>query len=108
MGGRLLIAILLLDTQAVDVDARDIFGRSPIFWAARKGQEDIVRLLLERNATHDFVDEDGQTPLSIAKKKGYKNVVDLSIAKGIREQSLSELVQEHAACRSDIPIAYGC
>ncbi|KAF8848833.1 ankyrin, partial [Acephala macrosclerotiorum] len=40
--GSLAVVRLLLDTQAVDIDARNIAGQSPIFWAAVYGHESIV------------------------------------------------------------------
>jgi len=68
---------LLLDTEAVDINSRSISGRSPIFWAAAGGYEDVVELLLERGANPDIADEDGQTPLSMARKYGHKKVLDM-------------------------------
>jgi ankyrin repeat protein len=75
--GHFAVVKLLLDTQAVDINVRSIAGRSPLFWAAAKGHEDIVRLLLERHANPNFVDKDGQTPLSMAKQNGHDKVIDL-------------------------------
>ena len=42
------IANLLLSKEDVDADARDDYGRSPLSLAAEKGDEALVRLLLER------------------------------------------------------------
>jgi hypothetical protein len=75
--GNLAVVKLLLDTQAVDINSRSIAGRSPLFWAAARGYEGIVRLLLERDANPNFVDENGRTPLSMAKRYGHNKVIDL-------------------------------
>ena len=78
--GNLAIVEILLDTQAVDINSRCKFGRPPMFWAAAGGYEHVVRLLLERKANPNFADEDGQTPLSIAKQNGHYKVVDMLTA----------------------------
>src|SRR5205814_1773512 len=44
--GYLGVVKLLLDTKEVDINSESISGRTPIFWAAAHGHEDIVRLLL--------------------------------------------------------------
>ena len=80
--GNLAVVKLLLNTQAVDINARSTAGQSPMFWAAADGHEGIVRLLLERNANPNFVDKDGQTPLSIAKQNRHSKVVDILTGTG--------------------------
>lgn len=52
---------MLLDTNAVDVNARSTAGQSPIIFAAAYDHKDVVTLL-EANAYASFVDEDGRTP----------------------------------------------
>ncbi|KAH8679043.1 hypothetical protein BGZ60DRAFT_513281 [Tricladium varicosporioides] len=81
--GRLAVVQLLLNTQAVDINAQNIAGKSPIFWAAEQGREDIVKLLLERDANCNLADEDGQTPLSIAKQNRHFKVIDLLTSRSI-------------------------
>ena len=49
--------------------------------AAEKGDERIVKLLLENGAQPDFGDEKGQTPLSRAVETGSAPVVQLLLAK---------------------------
>ena len=49
--------------------------------AAEKGNETVVKLLLENGAQPDFEDEKGQTPLSRAVEKGSVAVVQLLLAK---------------------------
>ena len=39
-----------------DVDARDENGRTPLYWAARKGSPVKVRLLIEKGANTDGID----------------------------------------------------
>lgn len=48
---------------------------APLSWAAKKGHEAIVKLLLEKDAEIEVKDKWGQTPLSWAAKKVREAVV---------------------------------
>ena len=52
--------------------------------AVEKGDERVVKLLLENGAQPDFGDENGQTPLSRAVEKGSVAVVQLLLAKEVK------------------------
>jgi ankyrin repeat protein len=65
--GHIGVVEILLNTETFDVNSRSITGRSPIFWAATKGYESIVELLLKSCANPTCTDDDRQTPLSMAK-----------------------------------------
>jgi hypothetical protein len=65
-----------LDGGTFDLDAVDSGGRSPLWWAAERGNIDIIGRLVRANAAGiDKPDKDGQTPLSIAAKNGNIEVV---------------------------------
>jgi hypothetical protein len=55
----------------------DIYGRSPLSWAAGNGHSAVVKLLLERNAASDSLDISDRTPLSWAAENGHDVVVKL-------------------------------
>ncbi|PVH68556.1 ankyrin, partial [Cadophora sp. DSE1049] len=62
----------------VEVDAKSMFGWTPLWWAARNGHEAIVKLLLETGKVEvDAKDEDGRTPLSWAAENGHEAIVKL-------------------------------
>lgn len=65
----------LLDHGA-DVNAVDLRGFSALHRVAEVGNVELTRLLLERGARHD-VTAQGLTPLSLAEKRGHKEVVNL-------------------------------
>jgi ankyrin repeat protein len=46
-------------------------------WAAEKGDEPIVQLLIEHGAQPDLEDKEGQTPLSRAMEEGNRGIVAL-------------------------------
>jgi ankyrin repeat protein len=52
--------------------------------AAEKGDETVVKLLLEDGARPDFEDEGGQTPLSRAVEGGSVAVLQLLLAKEVK------------------------
>ena len=64
--------------QGAEVDARDRDEQfSALFFAAREGHADVVRLLLEHGATPDFVDADGERPIDFARQEGHSQIVRL-------------------------------
>lgn len=75
------IVQLLLDTNRVDPDAKDKYGRTPLSWAAQVGNEKIVQLLLDTDQVDpDAIDNDGRTPLLWAARMGKKETVQLLLA----------------------------
>ena len=60
-------------------------GQTPLAWAAMKGHEAVVKLLLETGkADVESKDGCGQTPLSWAKKNGHKRTVSLLQSYGLK------------------------
>ena len=73
------VALLLAHGASVDV-ASARTGATPLFMAAAGGHADVVRLLLAaKSNVHVFAAANGvvDSPLSIARKRGYADVVDL-------------------------------
>jgi len=60
------ILTFLCALSKLDVESKDGFNRTPLSWAAEKGHEAVVKLLLEKGAEPDAKDKDGRTPLSWA------------------------------------------
>ena len=48
------------------MNARDHKKRSPLHLAVRKGQEELIEFLLDKNADSNITDLDGNTPLDLA------------------------------------------
>ena len=58
----------------VDLELRDIRGRTPLQWAAHNGRLPVVQYLCEQGADKEARDSWGRTPLHMA--KGHTAVVD--------------------------------
>ena len=64
-------------------DAANAYGRTPLLLVAREsGKADIARLLLDRKADVDAKDKFGDTPLTLAAWRGFREVVDLLLERG--------------------------
>jgi len=73
------IVAAVLEMKEWDVNAADCMGSTALTWAAGRGQEEVVRVLLEREGVNpDQADtRDGRTPLSWAAECGHKGVVKM-------------------------------
>lgn len=80
LGSELAFA-LLLGTGKLAVDTVDEHSRTLLSWAAEKGYETVVKLLLGRVAA-DTKDNEGRTPLLWAAMKGHEVVVKLLLETG--------------------------
>ena len=68
--------------QDIDPNPKDLLGRTPPSYAARKGKEAIVRLLLERDDTDPNAgDCDNRTPLWEAASAGHDVIVQVLLAR---------------------------
>ena len=75
-GQELVIQRLL--NEGVKPNSQDIFGRTPLSWAAVEGHASIVRLLLSRgDIVADSRDTYGRTPLCYAAYEGHEAIVRL-------------------------------
>jgi len=78
---------LLLETGKADMNSKDYDSRTLLLWAAEKGHEAVVKLLLERGAQIESMDVDRRTPLSWAAEKGHETVVKLLLERGAQIES---------------------
>jgi len=60
-----------------DLNATDVNGRTPLNWAAWRGDDDTVDVLLRLGAKVDTADNEGHTPLCKAVIAGHEAVIDL-------------------------------
>ena len=74
------VAILL--DAGMDIDARNAFGRSPLFQAVASGHEESVRVFLERGANVNTVDKEGWSVLHVAVFAGHVSIGAMLLDRG--------------------------
>ena len=65
-----------------DVNAKDKYGRTPLYCAARRSHKEIAELLIAKGADANAKTGVGETPMQIAYQKGHTEIVELLIANG--------------------------
>ena len=76
------IVAALIEMQGCDINQRDYKGFTPLIWAARRGNQGAVMLLLARGDVNpDKPDSVGRTPLLAASYSGHEGVVKLLLAR---------------------------
>jgi len=81
-------AVEFLLKQGADVNKRDIFGLTPLMYAAEAGNARIVKLLLDQPGIDVNIKGYGETALDYAKRTGRRSVIRLIQSKmGLQSQS---------------------
>lgn len=62
-----------------------MLGASPLLRASVSGHAEVVRALAERGADVNLTDSAGESPLQLAKKRGYSGIVEILCAHGAKE-----------------------
>ena len=70
-----------------DKDVSDLNNQTPLLWAAEKGYEGIVKLLLDKGAAIEVKSSTGQTPLLWAAVKGHQGIVKLLVDQSAQDGS---------------------
>ncbi|KAI1334222.1 hypothetical protein F5Y15DRAFT_297117 [Xylariaceae sp. FL0016] len=88
--GLLPLAKVMIDEESVPIDSGSYTITSALMTAAMYGQEQIVRLLLDKGANLENRDKYGNTSLSIAAKHGQEQIVRLLLDKGANLENRDE------------------
>ena len=69
----------LCDSKIIDMDLTNAKSRknTALHFAAEIGHDDIAKYLIDNGANLEALNEDGETPLKVATKKGHKDMCDL-------------------------------
>lgn len=78
--------MLLVDLE-IDADLKDTAGRTPMSYAAEKGYESSIRLLIQQGANVESRDSAGRTPLSYAAENGQDLSIRRLLKNGADEES---------------------
>ncbi len=81
-GNIYLVSQLLEQEPGELTHATDKTGKTALHWAAARGNDALVQLLLDHDADIDARDTNGNTPLHLAARNGNLSMVKLLIARG--------------------------
>lgn len=70
--------------MGTDINRPDIDGWTSLMWAAKTGRDDIIEVLLSKNADLDHSDVVGNTALHVTAKYGNGKVIQLLLDQGAR------------------------
>ena len=66
-----------MNDSGADLKAKDHNGWIPLFWAAGLGYTEVVNFLVSKGTAKDLKDNNGETPLSIAREWERSKVVKI-------------------------------
>jgi len=73
----------ILANKGADVNAKDNYGDTPLNWAVKRGEVDLVKILLATGRVDvNEKDYNGNTALIIASKKGYVDIITMLLDNG--------------------------
>ncbi|KAI7866868.1 hypothetical protein BDF14DRAFT_1743380 [Spinellus fusiger] len=84
-----VISLLEENRDAIDVDARDEDGTTPLIYAACFGKADIAQVLLDAGAKIDIQDSFGWSALMWATNNNHEGLVKILLANGASSQQKS-------------------
>ena len=76
------MAVTLLLNHGTDADIASADARTPLHWAVMRGNQNLVKLFLEKNALVNFQDANGDSPLHTAVSNGFFDITKLLVRKG--------------------------
>lgn len=94
--GRCSIMRRILDADASFVEARNKAGETPLFIAARSGDANAVRMLIEYGADVTFSDDAGRTILHTAAEMDAADVIDALLDAGAAPKQTCGMMLERA------------
>ena len=82
IGGNIETIQYLIDNNA-DLNARNIYGETPLHWCCKEGTIEVAKLLIHHGANYTRADFDGNTPLHWAVEYNQHEIVSYLLSKGV-------------------------
>jgi hypothetical protein len=76
--------------HGADLECKAIYGQTPLLWAAKRGNLELVQYLLKRGADLNIRDENGRTALCFAETAAHTNMAAFLISKGAAQLPAAE------------------
>ncbi|XP_071487222.1 transient receptor potential cation channel subfamily A member 1-like [Diadema antillarum] len=92
--GNVETASRLLESEDIDIEAKDQRSITPLLTACIDGKTDVALMLIDKDAKLNVWDENFDTPLHFAFREGNKEVSRRIIEKGKQENCLYKLLTE--------------
>lgn len=75
--GSAVTVMHLLEADNHGLESEDVEGNRALHFAASKGNQSVVRILLNRNASRKAKNRSGLTPAAIAQQRGFKEIATM-------------------------------
>lgn len=76
------VAVVEILLGGIEIDDRGWRGCTPLHFAAMQGHEDVARLLVERGADLEAINDQGATPLHVGAWRGHAGIVRMLLGEG--------------------------
>jgi len=88
--------------EDIDLESKDLLGRTALHYAAEVGNKEIVKMLLDKGIDPNITDNDGITPLYVAIRTGNVEIVKVLIDNGanINSKNTSKQTPLYLAIKS--------
>ena len=83
-------ALSRFSSSSIDTRKITYAGKTPLQIAASKGNTSMVKLLLQKGARIEDIDEENNTPLDLAAQNGHTGTVELLLRKGALTKAMRE------------------
>ncbi|KAJ3135055.1 hypothetical protein HK101_004268 [Irineochytrium annulatum] len=104
-GGHAGLVDVLIDEFALEVDQRDMEGRTPLQKACLNGHEDLVKHLVERGADMEAKDRYGNVPIQNCFQADKPSIITLLLRLGARPTGLVEFRRRaRSTPRTSVPM----
>jgi ankyrin len=94
------IVELLLSMLVINIDQKGDEGMTALHLACRKGNLEVVLLLLDYNANLEACTRHGMTALHLASKRGYATIAEMLLKQGARVNAMCK--------ENNTPLHYAC